>query len=330
MLGRTYKYGVGRGHVSPGKKQSNTKRAIKEFEKWNSERYPLYDRNGENKFTAADDERFVPLYDYLNQEMRYSYYVSNKGTVLSFTFHGIKTPYVMKQTLDRRGYLLCGKGWHVHRLVWFSFATDALINGTEFPDSYGINIQNMGDLNRLARAASTIRREKAEINHIDKNTQNNDLSNLQCNKEVMHSLLHSLEKLKSEEDRLERLSKSRAIGVDKPTLIFLDDKGVSAHEIDEEELRKHMSNETIMQLESIIWEDLSRAVVPSLVKDIGWDFFGRDFYVDIIKNGSRQRYKVTKKGEDHFAVAIVGDQNGASDIVADCDIGVTYLPQYLD
>jgi spore maturation protein A len=41
----------------------------------------------------------------------------------------VKEPFVMAQSDNGKGYMYAGYGWPVHRLAWFSYAYDALING---------------------------------------------------------------------------------------------------------------------------------------------------------------------------------------------------------
>ncbi len=329
--------GVGRGHVAPGKKQSNTKKAIKAFNEWNSNRYPLYHRDGTNEFLAKDNEIFVQLYDYHTQKFDRRYYVSNEGNVLSFTFHGIDVPVVMKQTPDKKGYMLCGNGWRVHKLVWFSFAADALENGTEFPDFYDVDIKSIKDLNKMARTIKANENkgvdEGEEIHHIDKNPAHNVLSNLQCDADKMHDLIHALDKIESDDERMKKIIETPdAFAQDNDTIIFADSDGVSAHEIDEQELMEHFSDTARLQLEIYKWQVLSYDVIPSILENIGYDFFARDFSVDIIKNSLRQRFIVKKVEKGKFEIAIVTDHklvNDEPDIIANCDTGKVDLPQYI-
>ncbi len=329
--------GVGRGHVSPGKKQSNTKRAIREFKKWNDNRFPLYYSNGTNEFIATDDEIFVQLYDYLNQRYDRRYYVSSKGNVISFTFHGIDRPYLMKQAPDERGYMHVGTGWRVHKLVWFSFAADALENGTDFPDFYGIDIKTMKDLNKMARAIKENEKkgvdEGEEIHHIDENPANNSLSNLQCDADKMHDLIHALDKLDNDDERMQKIIDTPdAFVQDNATIIFADAQGVSAHEVDQQELLSHFSDTAKLQLEMYKWQILSYSVIPSILEYIGYDFFGRNFTVDIIKNNLRQRFIVNKVDKGKLEIAIVTDHklaNDEPDVVANLDTGNFDLPQYI-
>lgn len=327
--------GVGRGHVAPGTKQSNTKRAIREFKKWDSDRYPLY--NSDNEEFTCEGERFVPAYDYHNQRVDKKYYVSDKGNVLSFVFFGTDKPIVMKQASDKRGYMLCGNSWRVHKLVWFSFAADALENGTDFPDFYGVDIKTMKDLKKMARAIKENEKkgidEGEEIHHMDKNPKNNSIANLQCDADKMHDLIHALDKMESDDERMQKIVETpNAFVQDNATIIFADSDGVSAHEIDEQELMKHFSDTARLQLEIYKWQVLSYDVIPSILENIGYDFFARDFSVDIIKNSLRQRFIVKKVEMGKFEIAIVTDHklvNDEPDIIANCDTGKVDLPQYI-
>lgn len=62
---------------SPGKKQSNTKKALKAFKEWDKNRTPIYN-NGKEPFQAADDEIFV------QSDYEKTWFVSNYGNIISF------------------------------------------------------------------------------------------------------------------------------------------------------------------------------------------------------------------------------------------------------
>ena len=330
--------GVGRGHVAPGTKQSNTKKAIREFKKWDSDRYPLY--NSDNEEFTCEGERFVPAYDYHNQRVDKKYYVSDKGNVLSFVFFGTDKPIVMKQSPDKRGYMLCGNSWRVHKLVWFSFAADALENGTDFPDFYGVDIKTMKDLKKMARAIKENEKkgidEGEEIHHMDKNPKNNSIANLQCDADKMHDLIHALDKMESDDERMQKIVETPdAFVQDNATIIFADEKGVSAHEVSLDELMEHSSDTVKSQLEAMMqgeWIKRSNEAVRMILEDIGYDFFGRPFSVDIIVKGLRQRCVVTREKTGLYGVSIVTDHklvNDDPDAIVNYDTGEYDLPKYI-
>ena len=175
---------MARGIPSEKTNRINAQRARREWERWEREHYPIYNKEGDEEFVPAEDEIFVSLFHYKedkkeedlqrNQDMKRvkgkidpRYKVSNKGNVISLTFYKIGRPYLMKQTekLNDRDepYMVVGSGWSVHSLVWFSFAADAIKNGYELPKSYGIPVEEIRTLRRLTRlTGENINRRNAE------------------------------------------------------------------------------------------------------------------------------------------------------------------------
>lgn len=101
---------------SPGKKQSNTKKALKAFKEWDKNRTPIYN-NGKEPFQAADDEIFARF------PFDKCLFVSNYGNIISF--HNSEKPILLQSRLDRKKgrerYIIKNKGYMSYEVVANSF-----------------------------------------------------------------------------------------------------------------------------------------------------------------------------------------------------------------
>ena len=294
------------GIPSDATKERNELRAINEWERWEREHYPIYNQQGDVLFEPADDEIFVPLFHYKEdkdeRKLRENpairrvkgtidprYMVSNKGNVISLTFHKIGRPFLMKQTekLNTRDepYMVCGSGgWSVHSLVWFSFAADAIRNGYEFPKSYGIPVDEIISLERLARlTGENLNRQNAEgdywieIHHKDLNTRNNSLENLECDVHALHKLLHDLNDMESEEERWNTICE---YPFERPTLIELEGT-LSISDIDVDKFLAALPDGEIQKIHREYWTMYTKAVLNEVISILGKDFFKRDWYMGL-------------------------------------------------
>lgn len=327
----------------------NSQRARREWERWEREHYQIYNKEGDEEFVPDDDEIFVSLFHYkedknlkkhphaipVKGKIDPRYKVSNKGNVISLTFHdNMDRPYLMKQTekLNDRDepYMVVGSGWSVHSLVWFSFAADAIKNGYEFPKSYGIPVEEIRTLKRLTKLTGENTKRKnsegdywIEIHHKDLNTRNNSLDNLECDDHDIHVLIHDLNDMESEEERMKTIVKY-PFAV--PTMIELEGT-LSISEIDADEfIQKAYGDKKELQ-----WTVISSRVISEVLQMIGTDFFKRDWYIGIRVNNNIAFFTVTKEEkrmsvkwltqEDHYQLV-----NKELDIY--CDNGRIYLMNY--
>ena len=161
-------------------KRQKTREANKMAKKWLEERTPLKDSYGKTyKFTKR--ERIVPLYDYRSHKLNKRYYVTDRGVIISFQQ---SEPTVIHQ-VQENGYCKFSTSenpLYVHRAVWFSFAYDALINGTELPLTYQIKVETLKDLKKIT--------SDIEVNHIK--GRSNKLSNLRLMEQPLNLLLRNL------------------------------------------------------------------------------------------------------------------------------------------
>ena len=235
-----------KGVRSPGKKQSNTKRAIKEFDKWNEEKYPVFNEAGK-QLILKEDEVFVPAWDYSNRKKNkngkylvkaphrrkykevssgyilndeeawvvdpkfdLSYYVSNYGNVLSFKFHGEKKPLLMTHSPATGGYLQVGDDWRSHKLVWFSFMADA-IKKTEANPEIELPYKNPliygTEVAELKDLRKLTNLIDAEVHHEDLDVTNNALENLEVLPKDVHEFLTEFQNTDIEK-RWEKFRKS--------------------------------------------------------------------------------------------------------------------------
>ena len=238
--------------ISYGKRR---KRAINEYLE---NPVPIKDANCNQPFNPAPDECFVRLFHYKKTKIKNRkekkgkqsniYLVSNKGNVI--TFDSPENPKVMKYVLTNKergdmSYLKCGDNWDIHRVVWFSFAADSVINNTARPTSFKIHesFWTIEGLLELADLGSEEYGELVVVHHKDENPQNNNLSNLELlpnNKddelsEAWHTWLHNLQNL-SNDEKLKTISQQKKIT--EPTIIYADRGFLSASDLNSEQLNE--------------------------------------------------------------------------------------------
>lgn len=137
-----------------------------------------------NKHRKVDGEEIVGLtpyaYNLKKQKVDRRYRVTEDGRVISFIE---KEPHFISQFpnyYDRMRVSLSGaKNIFVSKLIWFSFAANAIMNQTEMPDSQ-VEIKTMEELAVIARNENRI------IHHEDSIKENNSISNLELEKRWVH------------------------------------------------------------------------------------------------------------------------------------------------
>ena len=228
------------------------------IEQYINEPFPIVDKNNlEKNFMPDADERFVPLFHYKDTKLKNRnerkgvqssiYIVSDKGNVI--TFDTPDRPEVMKKVLTVRArgemsYLKCGDDWDIHKLVWFSFAADAIINNTALPKFYRIHksFWTLEGLLELSTLGSPEYGKLVMVHHMDLNPQNNELNNLELLpnnedneiSEAWHSWLHDLQNM-TEEEKADSISQKR---ITEQTIIFADPDFLSISELQNEQWDK--------------------------------------------------------------------------------------------
>lgn len=161
-----------------GTKQSITKKAPKRFERWDANKTPLYNKDGD-LLVLKEDEEFTMLYDYrggapgTNKETRFNprYYVSNYGNIISFSKVNSDEPELLlnktnaskKEKDKKRARYIKAGGWYVHKVVYLSF----VMREEKVLDKLSKQEFSYKDINHM------------EVHHIDHDRRNNVLSNLQ-------------------------------------------------------------------------------------------------------------------------------------------------------
>ena len=346
---------MARGVPSATSNRRNSQRARREWERWEREHYIIYNQEGNEEFVPADDEIFVSLFHYkedknlkkhpnavpVKGKIDPRYKVSNKGNVISLTFHDIDRPYLMSQSekLNDRDepYMVVGTGWSVHSLVWFSFAADAIKNGYEFPKSYGIPVEEIRTLKRLTKLTGENTKRKnsegdywIEIHHKDLNTRNNSLDNLECDNHDIHVLLHELNDMESEEERMKTIVKY-PFAV--PTMIELEGT-LSISEIDTNEFLSALSAEDRELINWDYWKQAINSIMDSVTPILKMKYFEVDRCLGIQVKNTVAFFLITHEGkglkiewlsqEGHNI--LVNEQNKDLDIY--CKDGTIYLMNY--
>lgn len=271
----------------------------------------------EYDYEIKPDEKFVVLFDYdragrsradaTNVEgmLEKRYRVSSKGNVFSIRKRkGSPGPgdskdyevYKMKQgNKTEKGYQSGGFNWQPNRLVWFSFAADAIrdpekreYDGT-IPAMYGIpkeerTIQNLKDLKELM---------KYEVDHEDKNPKNNSLDNLRLMPKEENLRLVRIDRAKTDEKVLKELS---AIEEDAVVMPGRDGKRHTAFNIHEKERTEELEN-TIKDLEdayvfNLLYEAFSYAYITNPEK------LKKEIYGEMKIAERTVLFKVLKKSKD--------------------------------
>lgn len=133
-----------RGVKSKEKNKENGQKKRRNWEKFKRRELEVYNEDHE-KLILEEEERFIDIFQYdtskPNFGKRDSYYkVSTHGNVISF-----KSGKVMWLKAKPKGRYRVVAGWNLQRLVWFSFAAEAIegrfdksrinIAGIELPDT---------------------------------------------------------------------------------------------------------------------------------------------------------------------------------------------------
>lgn len=326
--------------ISTGTKQSRTKRAIREFKKWNEEKYPVYNKKGDEQLVLQEDEIFVPVWDYYKMKFDKCYYVSNMGNILSFKFHDTDQPLVMKKVVGTGGYLQAGNDWRVHKLVWFSFMADAIErkNGQEelpyeSPLIYGEAIEKLSDLKKLAK-------EEVEVHHRNSIRTDNRLTNLELLPDDLHDVLTKMKNMEVEEDKWQKLISSSVDSVNsvEATFIRADEEDTVAYSLtmqDVDSILSDQAKQDLIDISNIMleerWKKITASIFEIVVSEFGIEYFNKDRYLAFNeeKQSTFFKYEVNKLENGKNIVA----RQISFPIGIDIDIywqdGSIYLPNYL-
>lgn len=181
------------------KDETEKRRASAEaFKKWNEDRQPLHDSKNEVTFVADPDEEYVQAFE-PNKGFMPSVYVGDKGNILNFKGAIDGKIFYVKPTLKEpdkpRPYLVTDAG-RVNRVVWFSFLYDDIKTGKHRANTGIYKNLKESDMSWL---------KVCEVHHIDNNTQNNALENLQLNDKIIHRMMTALYRGHDETGILEKI-----------------------------------------------------------------------------------------------------------------------------
>lgn len=322
--------------ISYGKRR---KRAIEEYL---SLPVPIQDNNTDQLFTPAEDEGFVPLFHYkkpnlTNRRERIGeqsniYIVSNRGNVISFDIPD--QPVVLKKTPTDRNraemsYLKCGDNWDIHKLVWFSFAADAIINNKELPAYYRIHesFWTLEGLVELSELGSPEFGKVVVVHHIDLNPQNNNLENLELLpnntddkvSEGWHSWIHTLRN-KPDAERMNAIIENKKIS--KATIIELDGNAFIS-----EFNQQKIEAKNLEIFTDIRWKILINILIKNINEKIGDAFFSEPRYGFIEFNDSIKSIMISKTdtGSDYNVEYAEFRNNSDYDFIY--RDGMTWLPK---
>lgn len=233
-------------------------------------------------------ERFVKVYDTINQRLHPCYYISNYGNVISFK--DPDAPQWLATPVDNNGYqsFSVSRGddtsLKVHRTVYYSFMYDTVVNQKGTFDNL-LDVCTAADVHELTQ-------EDVRIHHKDKNPSNNMLSNLELDEVELHTFLHKLEQAKNIEKELELLQ-SAPLYQDGFTVYVTACKGKN-----DKESKPFITSGTAQHIKfknpddaQVILEIVSAAAKQEeykLIKDIekngDWSVFDQDYIYIRIKN----------------------------------------------
>lgn len=280
-------------------------KARSDFKKWNKEKWEITDEDGV-VLDLKNDEYFVPMYDFgaklkkgykptkkirekisitrykslektekdladkyeIYYEEDATVWVSNYGNVISFRGYkrNISYPLVWKKTLDKSGYYLVGKHYKLHRLVWFSFAYNAIKTKKKMPQYIVLKgkIEGLSDLKKI------IRKNDYKIHHQDIDKLNNKIGNLELAGDSFHVLMHNLERAKTEEEAWKIFCDYEENSNDKDEslslIIGMKNKGVIGRHINQEAIfKKHPALEN-----EIVWRMFIASAVNIVEHDKKW------------------------------------------------------------
>lgn len=191
-------------------KSKRTRRAQNNFKKWETAPAGYIPKRG---------EFFVPVTT-KNKTGIGKWYVSNKGTVISFTQTTAKE---MVASKEKNGYKKCCGRW-LHQLVWFSFrdaVKEQRINSDKIAkrkiEVKQFLTENLDDKDIL-------------IHHINGKKTDNKITNLialprNINGKNLHGLLHCIQTKGVEETRKQFLDNAKKIsdlGIKEPVMFIVD------------------------------------------------------------------------------------------------------------
>ena len=184
-------------------------------------------------YEIKPDEKLVILFDYnkagsskaekVEALLNKKYRVSDKGNVFSIRKKkGLSGEpddtskyevYKMKpDEKTEKGYETVGDSWQLNRIIWFSFAADAILNNKKMPPMYGIPAQEreVKDLKGLKALL------KYEVDHESRDTKNNSLERLRLMPQKENLRLVKIDRAQTDEEVVRALSDIEEITVAVP------------------------------------------------------------------------------------------------------------------
>ena len=296
--------------MKPGSQQKITKAGQKRFEKWNANKTPVFNSEGE-ELILKDDEYFTMLCDYYNsrkgtnRETLFNprYYISNYGNIISFTELNKDTP----KWLLRKGnqgkitdYEKCG-GWYVHVAIYFSF-----VLATEEQRDY------------LSRQKIQLRKYngKYQVHHIDRDHWHNYLGNLQGLTTEIHDALTTIgdrhvgiEKFKSDKNYvknvLRKINANELEIEDGKSIVIPDSKETAV--IQTEVLLSDYSKEQSLLMEYGL---TAHEKVKEAVEMIGIQNFEEDQIIALQFDGEEMplSFNVKKTDDTHVHIQFISNE----------------------
>ncbi len=272
--------------ASKNKKYSKGQRRRRTAEKIRNRELPVYDKVTGEYHLLSEGEEMVKLYNLKTFKEDRRHYVTSFGRIISLIGD---TPHFMKRVPNKKGYLTFGEGTYVQRAVWFSFTYDAIINKKKMPDNYGLPEGLNGSLSKLHEVAEASR--KYEVHHMDGNSRNNHITNLECCTAGSHSMLHTFDRLQGESESDTEKKRSDFLqdrkDITAPVIISADDK-LSIEKL---------SPENTVELKKKIRPDVLANIVEDRVSRMyGAGFFKED-RVCVIDDGKNVYYYNMRDGE---------------------------------
>ena len=281
---------------------------------WYKENYTITCSNRENGFVHTPDEVFVQVYNYKKMSYVNYHIISQYGNILSFV--NPEKPILLAQT-NNKGYLCCLEGLYVHRLVWFSFAKQALDDRSIIPFHYNISINTTSELRNVAKQSNLY-----VIHHIDRNPLNNNLSNLLMAPWDTHEMLHKLYAEKNILKRLDLLSISSSLNDASPTIITIGNDVLSL---------KTVTNNTIMEnINSLNMHISSYMTLTNLIHTVlkTTDYFEDmdKLNIAIISKQQPMLFKAKLLGQT-WEFSPYDGIGGSFNIIYDSDQDTIYIPK---
>lgn len=283
-----------RGIDSDKTKQSKSRSATRNWTLFQKGQKKIIDENG-NEFIPENGEIFVDMFWVYAKdkkdpkakkvgEIDPQYKVSSKGNIISLKDR--KMIVLSPKVDEKSGYVTLGESLKLHRVVWFSFAADAIRNPKErkgngvFPEMHGLPENEKNPKIRDRRWLKKLL--KYEVDHKDLNKTNNDISNLALMPKFENIILRDIDNASSDEEILKILSK-----IHEPTII-LKGGGGKSHGIDDYNFKKNMSNVAKAQ---IYLKVISEGIINSILDDkrYGSEYLSETKY-GMIHYGKENRY----------------------------------------